>query len=123
RAAPDPIVLSMDPDLLSALRTLPPRQRAALWLRYCDDLATADVARILRCSDTAAKQLLLRARDSLRERLTQQEMKKRYRPKKSKAACERSLRRPRCVPPTNRPSRRFTCLRARARAAAPRTGR
>jgi len=76
RAAPDPIVLSMDPDLLSALRTLPPRQRAALWLRYCDDLATADVASILRCSETAAKQLLLRARDSLRERLTQQEMKK-----------------------------------------------
>ena len=76
RAAPDPIVLSMDPDLLAALRTLPPRQRAALWLRYCDDLATADVAHILRCSETATKQLLLRARDSLRERLTQQEMKK-----------------------------------------------
>jgi len=76
RAAPDPIESSMDPELLAALRSLPPRQRAALWLRYCDDLATADVARILHCSETAAKQLLLRARDSLRERLTQQELKK-----------------------------------------------
>ena len=69
RAAPDPIATSMDPDLLEALGALPPRQRAALWLRYCDDLATADVARILHCSDTAAKQLLLRAREALRERL------------------------------------------------------
>lgn len=69
RAAPDPIESSMDPDLLAALRTLPPRQRAALWLRYCDDLAIADVARILRCSESAAKQLLLRARDALRTRL------------------------------------------------------
>jgi DNA-directed RNA polymerase specialized sigma24 family protein len=76
RAAPDPIESSMDPELLVALRTLPPRQRAALWLRYCDDLTTADVARILHCSETAAKQLLLRARDALRERLTQQELKR-----------------------------------------------
>lgn len=68
-AAPDPIESSMDSELLAALRTLPPRQRAALWLRYCDDLATTDVARILHCSETAAKQLLLRARDALRERL------------------------------------------------------
>ena len=69
RAAPDPIETAIDADLLAALRTLPPRQRAALWLRYCDDLATADVARILHCTDAAAKQLLLRARDALRERL------------------------------------------------------
>ena len=69
RAAPDPIETAMDADLLAALRTLPPRQRAALWLRYCDDLATADVARILHCTEPAAKQLLLRARDALRERL------------------------------------------------------
>jgi RNA polymerase sigma factor (sigma-70 family) len=63
----------MDSELLTALRSLAPRQRAALWLRYCDDLATADVARILHCSDTAAKQLLLRARDALRERLRSEE--------------------------------------------------
>lgn len=76
RAAPDPIETTLDPELLAALRTLPTRQRAALWLRYCDDLAIADVARILHCSESAAKQLLLRARDALRARLTQQELKK-----------------------------------------------
>lgn len=69
RAAPDPIDAALDAELLAALRTLPPRQRAALWLRYCDDLTTAEVARILHCSEAAAKQLLLRARNALRERL------------------------------------------------------
>ena len=73
RPAPDPIESAMDSELLAALRSLAPRQRAALWLRYCDDLATADVARILHCSETAAKQLLLRARDALRERLRSEE--------------------------------------------------
>ena len=73
RAAPDPVETAMDTELLAALRALPARQRAALWLRYCDDLATADVARILHCSETAAKQLLLRAREALRERLTTKE--------------------------------------------------
>jgi DNA-directed RNA polymerase specialized sigma24 family protein len=69
RPAPDPIDTAIDSDLLAALRALPPRQRAAVWLRYCDDLSTADVARILHCSEPAVKQLLLRARDALRERL------------------------------------------------------
>src|SRR5215471_9340125 len=70
RAAPDPIETAIDSELLAALRTLPTRQRAALWLRYCDDLSTADVARILHCNEPAAKQLLLRSRDALRARLT-----------------------------------------------------
>lgn len=68
--APDGFTSSMDPQLVAALGELPMRQRAALWLRYCDDLAVADVARILGCSDTAAKQLLLRGRNSLRARLS-----------------------------------------------------
>lgn len=69
REAPSPIEGAMDPDLVAALATLPARQRAALWLRYCDDLPVSDVARIMACSEPAAKQLLLRARDSLRRRL------------------------------------------------------
>ncbi len=73
RPARDPIESAMDSELLAALRSIAPRQRAALWLRYCDDLSTADVARILRCNETAAKQLLLRARDALRERLRPKE--------------------------------------------------
>ena len=67
--APESLRSDIDPELLAAMRELPSRQRAALWLRYCDDLATANVARIMGCSETAAKQLLLRARDSLRARL------------------------------------------------------
>ena len=67
--APDPIAMSMDPALVAAMRELPGRQRAALWLRYCDDLAVTDVARIIGCTEPAAKQLLLRAREALRKRL------------------------------------------------------
>ena len=69
RPAPDSFGSAMDPDLLAALRELPTRQRAALWLRYCDDLTVTDVARIMSCSEAAAKQLLLRGRDALRLRL------------------------------------------------------
>jgi RNA polymerase sigma factor (sigma-70 family) len=73
RPAPEPIETSLDQELVAALGNLPTRQRAALWLRYCDDLSVADVARILRCSETAAKQLLLRGRDALRKQLTHKE--------------------------------------------------
>jgi RNA polymerase sigma-70 factor (ECF subfamily) len=67
--APPPVSSSLDPDLLTALRRLPGRQRTALWLHYCDDLAVVDVARILGCTEAAAKQLLLRGRTELRKRL------------------------------------------------------
>jgi RNA polymerase sigma factor (sigma-70 family) len=70
RPAADTLASSIDPQLVAALRELPMRQRAALWLRYCDDLSVADVAGIMHCTDTAAKQLLLRGRDALRARLT-----------------------------------------------------
>ena len=69
QAAPDPIATSLDPELVAALRELPGRQRAALWLRYCEDMAISDVARVIACSEPAAKQLLMRARDGLRKRL------------------------------------------------------
>ncbi len=71
-AAPDPITTAIDPELLQALRALPPRQRAAMWLRYCEDMSTSDVARIIRCTEPAAKQLLMRAREALRGRLEQE---------------------------------------------------
>ena len=69
RPAADTFTSPMDPELLLALGELPPRQRAALWLRYCDDLSVADVARVMGCSETAAKQVLLRGRNALRARL------------------------------------------------------
>jgi RNA polymerase sigma factor (sigma-70 family) len=74
RPAPDAVESPVDPELLTALRELPARQRAAVWLRYVDDLATADVARVMRCSETAAKQLLLRGRDGLRRKLKSRSM-------------------------------------------------
>lgn len=68
--APESLRSEIDPEMVAALRVLPSRQRSALWLRYVDDLAVSDVARIMGCSETAAKQLLLRGRDALRARLT-----------------------------------------------------
>jgi RNA polymerase sigma-70 factor (ECF subfamily) len=56
-------------DLDDALASLPRRQRQALSLRYASDLSIADVARVLRISEPAAKQLLARARASLRRTL------------------------------------------------------
>lgn len=64
-----PRATSGEPDLASALRKLPSNQRAALWLRYGSDLAIADVARILGVRESAAKQLLYRARAALRREL------------------------------------------------------
>jgi RNA polymerase sigma factor (sigma-70 family) len=56
-------------DLDDALGRLPRRQRQALSLRYGSDLPVADVAHVLRISEPAAKQLLARARASLRRTL------------------------------------------------------
>jgi RNA polymerase sigma-70 factor (ECF subfamily) len=66
---PPELVSEHDPDLLAALGRLPSGQRAALWLRYCEDLSTADVASVLRITEVAAKQLLLRARRALRKEI------------------------------------------------------
>ncbi|ONH28678.1 SigE family RNA polymerase sigma factor [Pseudofrankia asymbiotica] len=41
--------------LAPALATLPPRQRAVVILRYCEDLSEADVAALLRCSTGTVK--------------------------------------------------------------------
>jgi RNA polymerase sigma factor (sigma-70 family) len=70
RPAPDALASALDPELVAAMRELPARQRASLWLRYCDDLSVGDVARIIGCSEPAAKQLRLRGRDALRLRLS-----------------------------------------------------
>jgi RNA polymerase sigma-70 factor (sigma-E family) len=62
---------AISPDLVereaiwSALLTLPKRQRAALFLRYYEDLSEAEVAAALDCSVAAARSLLLRARRTL----------------------------------------------------------
>lgn len=55
----------------AALWALPPRQRIAIALRYQADLSIADVARVMHIRETAAKQLLARARTNLRTTLTE----------------------------------------------------
>jgi len=57
---------SVDSELVAALGRLPPRQRAALWLRYCEDMSTASVGAVLGISEAAVKQLVLRARTALK---------------------------------------------------------
>jgi RNA polymerase sigma-70 factor (ECF subfamily) len=53
-----------DFDVIRALRRIPERQRAALTLRYLDDLSVAEVADALECSYEAVESLLARARRS-----------------------------------------------------------
>lgn len=51
------------------LATLPTRQRAAVVLRFYDDLAFAEIAAILRCTESTARSYVHRALAALRERL------------------------------------------------------
>ena len=55
--------------LWQALATLPARQRAALVLRYYEDLSERDAAGVLGCSVPALKMLVARGTASLRARL------------------------------------------------------
>jgi RNA polymerase sigma-70 factor (sigma-E family) len=53
-------------DLWTTLTTLPPRQRAALVLRYYEDLSERDTAQVLGCSVAAVKSLTARGVEALR---------------------------------------------------------
>lgn len=53
-------------ELVRALRTLPPRQRAVVVLRYLDDLAEADIAAAVGCSVGTVKSQLSRGLTRLR---------------------------------------------------------
>jgi RNA polymerase sigma-70 factor (sigma-E family) len=54
-------------DMWKHKRTLPPRQRAVLVLRYYEDLSERETADALRCSLAAVKSLTARATSALRE--------------------------------------------------------
>jgi RNA polymerase sigma factor (sigma-70 family) len=64
----DPVAVETqrDDDLLDALRRLPHRQRAALVLRYCEDLTENDTAEILQTSTKAVQSLVARGLATLR---------------------------------------------------------
>jgi RNA polymerase sigma factor (sigma-70 family) len=66
--AVDPDHSAEDRDQLwSAIGRLPYRQRAAVVLRYWDDLSEAQIGEVLKCSPRAVNALLSRARDALRD--------------------------------------------------------
>lgn len=54
-------------ELLDAMKVLSPRQRAAIVLRYLDDLPEAEIALVLSCRPGTVKSLLARALTRLQE--------------------------------------------------------
>jgi RNA polymerase sigma-70 factor (ECF subfamily) len=73
RGAAWPAETGLDPALATAMGRLPARQRTALWLHYGCDMSIATAASVLGTTETATKQLLLRARTSLRRQLGDEE--------------------------------------------------
>ena len=68
RAHRVPAVDVLDP-VLDLLAGLPPRQRAALTLRYVHDLPDAAIAKALGCRTGTVRSLLSRGREALRQDL------------------------------------------------------
>jgi len=60
------VAVDRDGRLIARLSSLPPLQRAAIALRYVDDLPVGEVARVLGKSCKATESLLSRARETLR---------------------------------------------------------
>ena len=75
REAAYPVAAVADPDpgvsdeLWRAILDLPPRQRAAIVLRFYEDLSEVQAADVLRCSVKALNQLVVRAMKTLRTRI------------------------------------------------------
>jgi DNA-directed RNA polymerase specialized sigma24 family protein len=70
--APLPLPAPVDVDLIEAVRTLPPAQRAAVVLFYFEDRPVSEIASIMGCSQVTAKVHLHRARRRLAERLSEE---------------------------------------------------
>jgi RNA polymerase sigma factor (sigma-70 family) len=56
-----------EPELWARVRALPPKQRAALVLRYVADLSHAEAAEVIGCSEEAARRSLHEALSKLRK--------------------------------------------------------
>ena len=68
-------LLGQREELVQALRGLPPRQRAALALRYYDDLPDAAIAEVLGCSAGAVRSSIHRGLRALRDQLPAAELR------------------------------------------------
>ncbi|MFJ9785163.1 SigE family RNA polymerase sigma factor [Amycolatopsis sp. NPDC101161] len=66
---PDAADAGISGDLLRALAGVPPKQRAAVVLRYCADLPVAEVAKALRCSEGTVRSQTARGLEALRAEL------------------------------------------------------
>jgi DNA-directed RNA polymerase specialized sigma24 family protein len=58
-----------DPELWDAVRELPPKQRAAVVLRYVNDFSHREVAAVLDCSEEAARRSLHEGLSKLRKEI------------------------------------------------------
>jgi RNA polymerase sigma-70 factor (ECF subfamily) len=56
-------------EVRKAVEALPPKQRAAVLMHKYQGLGYAEIARVLRCSESAVKSVLFRAYETLRSRL------------------------------------------------------
>src|SRR4051812_49229972 len=65
------VALAEDPDeeLWSAVRSLPPKQRAAVVLRFVNDFSHRDVAAVLDCTEDAARRSLYEGLTRLRREM------------------------------------------------------
>lgn len=74
-AAPPPIATEVGAreELWRAVLALPPRQRAAVVLRFYEDLSERETADVLHCSPAAAKALVARAMETLRAEIRKDE--------------------------------------------------
>ena len=69
-AVPDPgEAVTIHSSMVTQLRTLPPRQRAAIVLRYYEDLSEAQTAEVMGCSVGAVKSHVSTGLRRLRDRL------------------------------------------------------
>ncbi|MDT0442199.1 SigE family RNA polymerase sigma factor [Streptomyces johnsoniae] len=77
-AVEDPAPAADDPELrltlLAALAELPPKARAMVILRYWEDLSVAEVASLMRCSESTVKSQCSRSLARLRTRLQDAEL-------------------------------------------------
>ena len=69
---PAPVAQPADVDLMRAVASLPPNQRAVIVLFYFEDRPVAEIVDLLGCTESAAKVWLHRARRQLAELLTEE---------------------------------------------------